>query len=109
MPDRHRCRPRPSYGAVMDAHRVQVDPETHTVTVGAAVTRTLLRRLYGLSVEALVSTEKVNGIVVSRTYTARPAPPLVLAPGGWARQLRATVGEADSQLAAREADAHRAV
>ena len=93
----------------MDAHRVQVDPESHTVTVGAAVTRTLLRRLYGLSVETLVSTETVNGIVVSRTYTARPAPPLVLAPGGWAGQLRATVGQAHAELPAREAHAHRAL
>jgi len=60
----------------VDEHLVQVDPETHTVRVGTAVTRTILRRLYGLAVVQLIDAETRNGVVVARTYTARPAPPL---------------------------------
>jgi hypothetical protein len=87
----------------MDAHLVQLDPETQTVRVGAGVTRLALRRLYGLAVDELVSVERVDGIVVSRTFTARPAPPLALAHGGGAGQPRAAAREADAEVAAGEA------
>ena len=93
----------------MDAHLVRVDPETHTVTVGVAVTRTILRRLYGLAIERLVATETRNGVVVSRTYTARPAPPLVVAPGWRSGQEGSALREPDAQRAAREAHLDRAV
>lgn len=93
----------------MDAQLVQVDPETHTVRVGAAVTRTMLRRLYGLAIDRAVSVETVNGVVVGRTYAVRPAPPLVLAPGGGARQPGAPALEPDGEVAAREAYGHVAV
>jgi hypothetical protein len=91
----------------MNAHLVELDPETHTVRIGAGVTRLALRRLYGLVTEELLSVERVNGIVVSRTFTARPAPPLVVAHGGRAGQPGAAALEADLQLAAGEA--HRDV
>jgi hypothetical protein len=93
----------------MDAHLVRVDPETGTVTVGAAVTRTILRRLYGLATERLVATETRNGVVVSRTYTARPAPPLVVAPGWRSGEEGAAVREPHPQVTAREAHLDRAV
>ncbi len=90
----------------MEAHLVRVDPETHTVRVGAAVTRSMLRRLYGLTIERVVSIETVNGVVVGHTYAARPAPPLVLAPGDGAREPGAPALEPDREVAAREAHGH---
>jgi hypothetical protein len=93
----------------MDEHLVQVDPETHTVRLGAAVTRTTLRRLYGLALGELVSVERVNGVVVSRTYEARPAPPLVLALGGRSGEPGAAAVETDAELAAGKAHGHLAV
>ena len=93
----------------MDAHLVRVDPATHTVTVGSGVTLAILRRLYGLAAEELVGTETRDGVVVARTYRARPAPPLVVLPGGRAGEVRPAAGEADTQVAAGEAHLDRAV
>jgi hypothetical protein len=85
----------------MDRRLVELDPETYTVRVGLDVTPRLLRRLYGLSVEALVATDGVT-----RTYAVRPAPPLVLAHGGRAGEPGASAREPDTQVAAGEADGH---
>jgi hypothetical protein len=87
----------------MDTHLVQLDPATQTVRIGAGVTRLALRRLYGLVTDELVSVERVNGIVVSRTFAVHPAPPLVLADGGRTGQPGAAAREADAQVAAGEA------
>ena len=93
----------------MDERLVQIDPETYTVRVGSGVTRSLLRRLYGLAVEEVVAVERVDGVVVSRTYRVRPAPPLVLALGGRAGQPGPAALEPDLEVAAGEADGHRSL
>jgi hypothetical protein len=102
--DRSRGRRAPSYGWDMDARLVLVDPDAHTVRVGLGVTPRLLRRLYGLQVEALVAADEN-----SRTYAVRPAPPLVAVPGGRADEPRAAAVEPHAEIAARKAHQHLAV
>ena len=92
----------------MDAHEVRIDSLTHTVTVGAGVTLPMLRRLYGLAAEELLGTVTRDGVAIARTFRARPAPPLVVLPGGRAAEERAATGEADVQVAAREPHLHGA-